>query len=235
MTGGGDEVDRSEIGVCGVSLVGGDWQHEVVCEVMPDGTRRGLGVVFHWNGPDVIVQRRILGLEWEFPKFGRAEGFRGGGIPFGPPLPDEGQDCSDPLVMIEMPVGDDNVRYVGKFWVGYHGRLLESRFEDSVVVLPTLAGVHQDIRVVPPDEVGVRPYGIGEPSGDTPCFTVGLRTLQSQSAPVLGKEVSDQLPVINWRLSIHLGKNSNREIAQLIKVVRPTINLCWGGGEHVRG
>ena len=109
VTGGEDEVDGSEIGICGVSLVGGDWQLEVVCEVMPGGTRRGLGIVFHRNGFDIIVQGQILGLEWELPKPGRFERFCGGGIPFGPPLSDESKDSSDPLVMIEMPMGDDDL------------------------------------------------------------------------------------------------------------------------------
>jgi len=109
VTRGEEEMDGSEIGVCGVTLVGGHWQLGVVCEVMPGGTRRRFGIIFHRNGLDIIVQGEVLSLEWELPKPGRFERHRGGGIPFGPPLPDEGQDCSDPLVMIEMPMGDDNL------------------------------------------------------------------------------------------------------------------------------
>ena len=103
-----EEVDGSEIGVCCVTLVGGHWQLEVVCKVMPGGARRRLGVIFHRNGPDVVVQGQVLGLEWEFPKSGGFERFRGGGIPFGPQFPEKGQDASDPLVMVGMPMGDDD-------------------------------------------------------------------------------------------------------------------------------
>jgi len=85
---------------------------------------------------------------------------------------------------------------------------------------------------VPPDEVGVRPYGIGERSGDIPRLAVGLRTLQSEFTPVLGREVSDQLTMIKLGLSIHLPKNSNREITQLMEVVRPTINPLSGVGTY---
>ena len=145
----GEEVDGSKVGVCGITLVGGHWQLEVVCEVMPGGTRRRLGVILHRDGLNVVVQGQVLCLEWELPKPGGFERFRGGGIPFGPPLPDEGQDASDPLVMVHMPMGNDNFRDVWKFWVGYHGRLSESRFEDMDVVVPSLPSVHQNIRVVP--------------------------------------------------------------------------------------
>ena len=44
-------------------------------------------------------------------------------------------------------------------------------------MVPTLPGVHKDIWVVPSDEVGVRPYDTGEPSGNIPRIGVGLRTL----------------------------------------------------------
>jgi len=62
-----EEVDRGEIGVCGVALVDGHWQLKVVCEVMPGGTRRRLGVIFHRNSLDIIIQGQVLGLERELP------------------------------------------------------------------------------------------------------------------------------------------------------------------------
>jgi len=55
-------------------------------------------------------------------------------------------------------------------------------------VIPTLSGVHQDIRVVPPDEVGVRPYGVGKHLGGIPRLALGLRTLESEFTPVLGEK-----------------------------------------------
>lgn len=75
---------------------------------MPGGTRRRLGVIFYRNGLYVVVQGQVLGFKWELPQPGGFERFRGGGIPFGPPLPDEGQDATDPLVMVGMPMGNDN-------------------------------------------------------------------------------------------------------------------------------
>ena len=89
MTRREEEVDGSEIGVRGVAFVDGHRQLKVVCEVMPGGTRRRLGVIFHRNGLDVIIQGQVLGLERELPQSGGFERFRGGGIPFGPPLPNE--------------------------------------------------------------------------------------------------------------------------------------------------
>jgi len=108
VTRGEDEVDGGEIGVCGVTLIDGHRQLGILREVMPGSTQRRLGVIFHRNGLDVIVQGEILGLEGELPKPGWFERCSGGGVPFGPSLSDEGQDWSDPLVMIEMPMGDDN-------------------------------------------------------------------------------------------------------------------------------
>ena len=137
-----EELDEGEICVCGVTLVGSHWQFAVVCEVMPGGTRRGSGVIFHRNGFDVVVQGQVLGPEWEFPKSGRFERLRGGGIPFGPPFPDEGQDATDPLVMVDMPMCDDDFGDVWKFWVGYYNRFLEGRFEDGDVVVPPLPSIH---------------------------------------------------------------------------------------------
>jgi len=75
---------------------------------MPGGARRRLGVIFHWDGLDVVVQGDILDLERELPKPGGLERFRGRGVPFGPSLPDEGQDASNPLVMVMMLMSDDN-------------------------------------------------------------------------------------------------------------------------------
>ena len=46
------------------------------------------------------------------------------------------------------------------------------------------------------DEVCVRPYRIGEHLCDIPRVVMGLRTLQSEFAPVLGREVSGKLPMI---------------------------------------
>lgn len=60
-------------------------------------------------------------------------------------------------------------------------------------MVPTLPSVHQDIRIVSSNEVGVRPYRIGEGSCDAPHLVVNLRTLQSEFAPVLRREVSGQL------------------------------------------
>ena len=134
---------------------------------MPWSPRWGLDIIFHRNGLDVVVQSQVLGLKWELPKPGGSEMFRGGGIPFGPPLPDEGQNTSDPFIVVGMSVGNDNFRNVWQFWVGYHSRLSESQFEDGDVVVSTLPGVHQDIRVVLSDEVGVRSYRIGEHLCDT--------------------------------------------------------------------
>lgn len=75
---------------------------------MPGGTRRRFGVIFHRNGLDVVFQGQILGLERELPEPGGFERFRGGRVPFGPPLSDKGQDASDPLVMVHMPMCNDN-------------------------------------------------------------------------------------------------------------------------------
>jgi len=75
---------------------------------MPRGTRRRLGVVFYRNGLDVVVQGQVLGLEWELPQPGGFERFRGGGIPFGPPLPEEVQNTTDPLVMVGVFMGDND-------------------------------------------------------------------------------------------------------------------------------
>lgn len=63
-------------------------------------------------------------------------------------------------------------------------------------MVSTLPGIHQDVWVVSSDEVGIRPYRIGEGLCDMPRLVVGLRTLQSQSTPVLGREVSGRLAMI---------------------------------------
>jgi len=56
VTGCEENVDGSEIGVRGVVLADGHWQLKIVCEVVPGGTRRRLGIIFYWNGLDVVVQ-----------------------------------------------------------------------------------------------------------------------------------------------------------------------------------
>ena len=108
VTGRGEYMNGSQIGACGVTLVDGHWQLKVVCEVMPRGTRRRLSVIFYRNGPDVVVQGQVLGLKWELPQPGGFKRFHGGGIPFGPPLPEEVQDTTDPLVMVGVSMGDNN-------------------------------------------------------------------------------------------------------------------------------
>lgn len=75
---------------------------------MPGGTRRRLGIIFYRNGFDVVVQGQVLGLEWELPQPGGFERFCGGGIPFGPPLPDEAQDATEPLVVVDMSMGNND-------------------------------------------------------------------------------------------------------------------------------
>ena len=60
--------------------------------------------------------------------------------------------------MVGVLVGDDDVRYVQKFWVGYDSHRLEGRFENGDVVVFPFPGVYQDIRIVFSYEVGVRPY-----------------------------------------------------------------------------
>lgn len=144
---------------------------------MPGGARRRSSVIFHRNSLDVVVQGQVPGLERELPQLGGFERFRGGGIPFGPPLPNEAQDATDPLVVVVMPMGNNNFRDVRKFWVGYHGCFLEGRFEDGSVVIPTLPSVHQDIRIVPSNEIGVCSYCIGEKLCDMARLAIGLRTL----------------------------------------------------------
>lgn len=61
--------------------------------------------------------------------------------------------------------------------VGYDGHRLEGRLENCDVVVSPFASVNQDIRVVSSDEVGVRPYRIGEHLRDIPRLVVGIRTL----------------------------------------------------------
>lgn len=94
-------------------------------------------------------------------------------------------------------------------------------------MVPALPSVHQDVRVVSSDEVGVRPCRVGEPLRYMTRLATGLRTLQSHFPLVLWRGVSERLSMTNMGSWAHLPKNSNREITQLMEVVRPMINLSW--------
>src|SRR5882757_1174915 len=122
---------------------------------MPGGTRRRLYVVFYRDGFDIVVQGQVLNFEWELPEPRGLERHRKGGVTFGPPFPNEGQDTSNPFVMVGMPMGNDDFRDVWELWVGYHSRFSKSRFEDGNIMVPTLSGVHQDVWIVSSDEISV--------------------------------------------------------------------------------